>query len=76
MKLKLKKNKKIKLKLCKNRESNLENTGIDPELIPLAESEILKVFADTLAPKPKLTINEWADKYRYLPEISTYTSGE
>lgn len=47
----------------------------DNELAELRQSQIAKAFADALAPKPKLYIDEWADQYRFLPQISAHEAG-
>ena len=66
---------KLKKEFKKSKKENKQDSKIDPVLLDLSKSEIMRIFADTLAPKPKLTINEYADKHRYLPEISSYEFG-
>lgn len=45
------------------------------EVRELRNSQIAKAFAETLAPKPKLDIDEWADQNRFLPQISAHEAG-
>lgn len=47
----------------------------DKEVAELYQSQIAQAFAENLAPKPKLTVDKWADKYRSLPQISADESG-
>ena len=39
------------------------------------KSEFFSSFARALAPKPPLTIDQWADESRILPEISSHEAG-
>ena len=66
MKFKLKKRTRVQKK---------RPARIKKDIKALYQNQVIRAFADALAPKPKLSIDEWSDKYRFLPQISAHEAG-
>jgi len=64
------------MKTAKIRKKNKENISRRKKIDPRPPRSVLYgAFVRALAPKPPLTIDEWADKNRILPEVAAHESG-
>lgn len=50
-------------------------TQDEQQLEDWVDLDFIRVFADTLAPRPTMTVDMWADKYRILPSVSAHEEG-
>lgn len=44
--------------------------------IPVAMQELLKTYFEKLQPRAKIDLDEWSDKYRFLPESTSSEPGQ